>query len=536
MLQWCTVSRLRPALTWPIAIPLIVAVILGLWLANDGRHHWDEPGYLYAGAYQPTAEIISGHVQPSGIPHFMQGRILHVLITKGVMAISGSGPAGFRAMVALNLLLLAASLALIHQILKELMPDVPQRGAAVAFLAISPVILYLAYRTLADGQSLVAALVATLALVRIAHGGGLHYAAIAAFALALSALTKNQMAFLPAAGWAALCLVPFGAIDRRRLAIVGAASGIAGIAIAIVTLDWLGVGVGNFVASYRGLADTRMPLVAKVLNIGTEFGAIWLLLPLALLTKRRRELAAFALWFVLAMVPFVFIVNSIEARHVAVNLVAAGGLLALGFEALPSRCPAWGRLSVNARGAVVALAATIVLASNVPILSIMPHRVNLPQMRAMLDQFDGRYGAGNYVLLTAAGYTDFQLIRVLWPDVDVRDASTAEIAVHDSPLDRRAALDAYLGGRVVDSVDELRTIGKPAVYLGYRKTFASENMHALVSHVSPSLADRLLGSVDLVDRLRTPWTAWLWQRDDVALEPIGTIGHYHAFEVKLSPP
>src|SRR5688572_30936383 len=36
--------------------------------AADSRHHWDEPGYLYAGAYQSVAEIVGGQVQPSGIP------------------------------------------------------------------------------------------------------------------------------------------------------------------------------------------------------------------------------------------------------------------------------------------------------------------------------------------------------------------------------------------------------------------------------------------------------------------------------------
>jgi hypothetical protein len=48
-------------------------------------------------------------------------------------------------------------------------------------------------------------------------------------------------------------------------------------------------------------------------------------------------------------------------------------------------------------------------------------------------------------------------------------------------------------------------------------------------------SDRLLGSVELVDRLHSPSTAWLWQSTETGLVPIGQIGHYLAFEVKLRP-
>ena len=516
-----------------VVIPLLIAALVALWIAADGRHHWDEPGYLYAGAYQSTAEIVGGQVQPSGIPHFTQGRILHVLIVKGVMALAGSSAAGFRAMVALDLLLLAASIALLFRILRALLPDLPERRLAAALFGFSPVMLYLAFGTLADTEALLAALVATLALVRIAQGGGIGHAAIATLALVLAALAKNQMAIMPAAGWAALCLVPFGSVDRRRLALIGGASGIAAVAITIGLLQALGIGAGSYLGSYANLTEGGVPAVAKVLNVGTEFGPLWILPPLALMTARRRELLAFGLWFLIAMAPFVLLINSIEARHVAVNLVAAAGLAALALESIARRSRHWKELRAGGRAALAALAAAALLASNALILAIMPHRVDTGQMRAMLDLLDERYGKSGYALLTATGYTDFQMIRVLWPGVDVRDASTDEIFVHEGSRGRRPALDAWTVGRHLDSVRELRALKKPVVYMGYRRTFAAENLHGIVAGLSAPLADRLLGKVKLVDRLFLPSTAWLWRSPEARLEPIARIGHYHAFEVRL---
>jgi hypothetical protein len=82
------------------------------------------------------------------------------------------------------------------------------------------------------------------------------------------------------------------------------------------------------------------------------------------------------------MAPFVFVINSIEARHVAVNLVAVGGLLALAIEAIELR---WrpGSACLTARCAV-AVAARHSHGGQCVTLKIMPHRVQLDQMQAMI--------------------------------------------------------------------------------------------------------------------------------------------------------
>jgi hypothetical protein len=523
--------RLRP---W-LVVPLLIAAASGLWLANDGRHHWDEPGYLYAGLYQSTGQIIDGDVQPSGIPHFTQGRILHALSVKSVMHVAGSGTNGFRLLVAINLTLVLIALAMIFRILRELLPDVSERRVAGVLIAMSPVVLYLALKVLADNEGLVAALAATWAMLRFGRGGSLALAVPATLGLAVAALSKNQMVFMPAALWAALCLVPIADIDRKRFALFGIACGVAGFVVTVAILEGLGIGLQSYVASYGELTEDRVPLVAKFVNVGNELGILWLLLPFALLSARRRELRALGLWFLFAMAPFVLLINSIEARHIAVNLVAVGGLFALALEAIRLRSKAWARLSDRSRSFIAVLAVAVIMASNAVMLAIMPHRVDLDELHALLVELDGRYGPGRYALLTATGYTDFQILRVLWPEVDARDVGTDAIAVREGKNSRRDVLDTYLGDRHHESIEELRALDRPLIYLGYRQTFAAENLRRMIACVSPPLAEKLLGNVNLIDRLHSPETRWLWDNPDLKLEPLAAVGRYLAFEVQLDP-
>lgn len=518
-----------------LVVPIAIAAVAGVWLAADGRHHGDEPTYLYAGVYQTTEQIIAGEVQPSGISDFTQGRILHALLVKGVMTATGSGEAGFRAMVAINLALVVVSLALLFRMLRDLLPDIPGRRAALALLAMTPVILYMSFKVLADNEGLFAALVATYAMLRFARGGSAFLAAIAIIGLSVTALSKNHMMVLPASFWAAMCIVPIAGIDRRRIAVFGVACGIAGFLLTFAILEWLGVGLKAYLSSYGTLNRVNVSLVHKILGISTEFGVVWLLLPFAFLTSRRRELHAFGLWFLFAIAPFVLFIDSIEARHIAVNLVAAGGLFALAFEAIGIRVRAWTNLTYKSRCAISVFAVLVIMVSNSFMLAVMTHRVDLDQLHAMLAMLDRRYGAGRYALLTAAGYTDFQIVRVLWPDVDVRDVSTATIAVRKGRRSRKQALDSYLGDRYHDSIEELRTLHRPLIYVGYPRRFAAVNLRPMLSFISPRLADGLLGKVDLNDRLYLPATRWLWQSPDVRLQPLAQVGHYRAFEVQIRP-
>ena len=277
-LEWAGIPR------WAF-LPLAIGVLAALWLAADGRLSGDESSYLYAAKYLTLPAIIAGDVQPSGVPGFLQGRILHLLFLKGVFAIAGDAEPGFRVLQFMHLLIIVLNLWLIGRIAQALMPQLRTIGAATLLLATAPVVLYFAFKTTADNEALLAALVATLALARTAEGRGAAWMAAAVLGLAAAALTKNQMIFVPAAFWFAACLVPVARLDRRRLALQGALCGLAGAALTIAFLEVTGIGVTAYIESYRAPFANQTPLIAKLMNLGTELGFLWLLLPLALLTR-----------------------------------------------------------------------------------------------------------------------------------------------------------------------------------------------------------------------------------------------------------
>lgn len=515
------------------AVPLALALIVGLRLAADGRLSGDEPAYLYAAAYQWVPEVLSGDVEPSGIPGFTQGRFLHVLFLKSVMAMTGDSPAGFRVLQVMHTLIVALNLLLIGMIARHLLPDVAETRAAVLLLAMTPIVLYFAFKTTADNEALLAALVATWGLLRIAHGRGAAGPAAVVLGLAVAALTKNQMIFVPAAFWLAGCLLPAEGMDRKRLVIHGAAWGIAAAILTVALLELSGVGLAAYLASYSAPFANRTPPLAKLMNLATELGLLWLLLPAALLTRRRRELGLFGTWFVATMVPFIFM-SGVEPRQVAVNLAAAGGLAALALEALRHRMPAWNRLGGLAKATLASAGVIALMAVHAGALAIMPHKVDLEALRDSLSALDSRYGEDQYSLVAANGYVDFHILRVLWPQRVVLNAGTAAYAIDNAGTTRQAQLEAYLGDRSVHDLSGLAQIRRPAVFFGFRRTFAAANLDRMLSGLSPALAARVLGGVPLDEHLYTEYSAWLWDSPEVELEPILKSGNYQALEIRVN--
>ena len=125
---------------------------------------------------------------------------------------------------------------------------------------------------------------------------------------------------------------------------------------------------------------------------------------------------------------------------------------------------------------------------------------------------------------------------MLWPERDVLNAGSSEYAIDTSQASRDTLLEAYLGDRHVDDLDALARIEKPKVFFGFRRTFAAANLEATLSVVSPALARRTLGSVQLDEHLFTEYSAWLWQNPEVRLAPVVRAGNYQALEIQLQRP
>jgi hypothetical protein len=176
------------------ALPMLVAVTLWLVVGFDGRLHWDEPQYLYSGAYFSTEEILAGDFQPSTIAGFTVSRFAHIILIKWLAGLFGIGGQ----LLAVVMISYVASLLIFffvgHLILREL--AVPATDSAVAMISVmfSPVGFYLAYKTLPDVPALMWSSLAVLAAIRwVRDGRRWVWFPIGALSLAMAALTKHVL-------------------------------------------------------------------------------------------------------------------------------------------------------------------------------------------------------------------------------------------------------------------------------------------------------------------------------------------------------
>jgi hypothetical protein len=521
----------------PWILPLLLAAVLGIWVAADGRLHWDEPHYLYCGTYLSVAELVQGDVQPTGAPNdFNFGRILYILTVKALMAVAPAGVAGFALVLAFNLAMLALGVFLIGRMLGMLLPDVRQAPLATALVSMTPVMLYMAFKAMPDNQALVAAIVASYALLRCVRGARLGWCVLAAAGLTVAMLTKSQGVFLFAGFWLAVLLAAPAHIDRRGVVIFGVLSGVLALLATAVILEILGIGVMRYARAFSAAFGGGFSPLFFALYFATELGVLWLLLPVASFSARRRELLFMGLWFTISTAPFVFVFyEQVEPRHIMVNLPAAAGLFALGVEVLFTRLGSWFRVRPARGTALAALVVILLMGTNWLALALMPHEIELWNLTTMLQDLDARYGAGRYTVLSPWALSEFYTIRVVWPAVDVR---SVELMVEDEKPEReplRELRDIHYHGLNIESLEELSKVHRPLVYLGMQPQFGA-GVFDLLARIAPRTAAKLTKWFPPADQLYSAGARWLWASPRAQLQPLARVGPYRAFLVQLRPP
>ena len=58
----------------------------------------------------------------------------------------------------------------------------------------------------------------------------------------------------------------------------------------------------------------------------------------------------------------------------------------------------------------------------------------------------------------------------------------------------------------------------------------------MLDRISPALAERVLGRIELVEHLYAPETKWLWDSPEVRLVPLLRAGNYEAMEIRIQRP
>ena len=519
---------------WPRRLPwaawLAGGAVLFLSLAFDGRLHWDEPAYLYIGAFLPFEAIIEGDFQPSGIEGHYLSRLLHVLLIHGLTRVTGPGTAALVLIISIYLALLLASAWLSYLVLVELLPDAVGLGRAVLLSMFTPIYLYLAFKTLPETPAFFLSALAALALLRSLRGRAPLWLLVSACALAAAAFFRNNMALLWISLAGALLVAPPVPLSRIKLIGHAAAAGGTALVLALASLFLAGIEIDRYLGVGAMLLERDEPFVLAALNFLLEGGVFLLALPLAFLSGHKRQAFFFATWFVLATAPLFTIFDYVESRYLATNLIALAGLIWLAAEALRPHVTDWWQRRPLPTACSGVVAIFMVASSNALATAIMAHEVRMDQLDEVIERLD-RTERRDYAILVPYVYTDFHYLRFAYPERNVYSVQSVFEGHRDAEWWRRLE-DDYYGKRVIRSVDGLTTLDANLVYLGFEENFSVANLRAITSFVPVLGRERHFRQSRFLNHLTL---SWLWQNPQVILTERFQVGHYQVFDVELRP-
>ncbi|MGH8610545.1 MAG: hypothetical protein ACREYF_00480 [Gammaproteobacteria bacterium] len=523
--------RLSPNTALRIALVATIGIAYS-WIAADGRLHWDEPAYLYAAAYLDLPEILEGEFQPTGIPRFSTSRLVHVLFAHGIFELFGVGKHAFNVLVGCYLSALMAALWLSHATVRALLPAqrLPLLGAVV-MIQFSPIFMWLSFKTMPEIPALLFATLGSYAFLRALQGRSVLWLTAAALSMATIAWTKNTLAFLPASLMLSLLLTGYGfrASDVLRYSV---AAGLLSLAVFVLMTFAFDVSLSDYFSSFSTVVSENSPAIAKIAFSALEAGALWIFVPLALLNHRRKAVAFFLIWLIVATAPLLLLVRDIEPRYLLSNFIPLLGLIALSLEALIERMRIRERrytLRVKL-GAGVFVGCLIV--SSALAQRIIGHEVEIPRIAEAIDALDSRFGNRQFSLLTPWDYTDFHYLRVMYPQYPV--FSVRELGKLEDEVWNKVKQKTFYGHRFVRTLDELKTLQRPLVYFGFMENLAVANLREMVAELPVDVLKRKLAlSIEQKVEHIPFQDSWIWNDSRVMFVDLFFSGHYRAALVEI---
>lgn len=514
---------------------LALAVCWG-WVAADARFHWDEPAYWYTAAYLSVGDILAGDFQPSGIDGFSTSRVGHILLLKLSTSVFGPGPASLALIIAGYLMMLAIFLWLTYHLLQTLSPGTHYAGATVVACALTPIFVYLAFKTVAEIPALLLSTFAALAFLRSLRERPVLWLTTVAAALAGVAFTKNHIALLPASMIVALLLSGGLGYSVRRIAAHAVASGLAALALFAVLLYVAGIPLDRYLAVAAFMTDMEDPVALRFFTLGLECGPLLLALPFALMSPRKTCLRFFALWFALATMPLLFS-HRVEDRYLVGNLVPMAGLVQLSIEGFDRFVRHHARAPEPILVGIGIFGAFTLLALSALVQTLMFHGVRSDHLSALVRRSDAIYGADGYAIVTPSEYTTFLYLRFMYPQHAVYTVFTPAPPNHRDPQVWASLQNRYYGSRALQTLKSLRSVGGPILYVSPDANLTVASLRELLERL-PGRRPRELAEV-LLARMRPgkPYEmSWMWRDSRIALCVTRRDGPYVARQVEFRSP
>lgn len=498
-----------------LMVSAILAVTLFLVLGWNDRHYWDEYFYLFSAYTHSPTELVHYEQHSTLFPAgFFSEKIGHVAILHVATQLLGAGERVLYLLQGLYALMLVATIAAAWALLHELFGSRLSREASGA-LAVSPLVLYLAYKTLSEVPSLLLVTVGSWAFVRACLAGrgwgARRWLALAVVTLAAGMLCRvTTIAGFGALGLG-LLVVGDERFGRRAVLTRLVVTGIGVLALHTLGLALVGGTVARVGGHIREVVGSRSPM-QRVYALVCFVQGFALVLPFAWRRRRERGVRLAAIWFTAAALPFTL---GFEPRYFVAAVVPFAVLAAVGLGEAAGR----GRL---------VLLAVLVLFDRVVFTPLMPYEVEQSSLLALVRTMQTR-DPGSTALIP--WISDYSLLRFAEPGAPV------ELCVSNLP-GSRLSTDGHVGplsgadawwagaGHYVGSRAALSREPRPWEYIGWTYNPAVLDLLHLLGQAG--LGSRVLSDATLHNHLSE---SWVWHDPSLKRRLVRRRGEYYVYQL-----
>jgi hypothetical protein len=488
---------------------LLAAAVTFLLVSYTADHHWDEYYYLYTLSQHTPAELLdldaSGTVMAPGYFTLKAG---FVVFLHSLVSFFGTG---FGAMQVIQFVFAGVIVAwaiVSYLLLKCILSEGEALTSAVAALFL-PVSVYLGYKVLAEGPSLLLATAGCWQFLESFQARRTRSRA-AHLALATVALFGGIFCrFVAVLLFPGLVLGLLVLADARypRRAVLSSAGVVAGATLPLF-----------FLAALAGV-QYALPLNLLRFTLGKTGGLLlrpyaWLMLvqafvlvlPFALKRPWDRTTRCALVWLVACTLP---LASAFESRYLYLALVPLSILVSRGVAVL-ARSIGWGHGYLP----WAAVMGTMIIANRWLFQPLMPYSFNQRDLATLVQGTTERYPRATYLAPFSVHYC---FLAYAFPTERFRLVGL----VHS--LEESTAFLHWLGeANYVGSLDALRRLPQPWIYVSDRHNLSverfNERLRALGVRKSVTATDhRTIGSI--------------WSDPRLSLVPVGYRGYFVAYEV-----
>jgi len=420
----------------------VAALVTGyLLLANDGRHHWHEFREIHSARFYSNSELMRGAFDPGPSPlrtpdevaTWYVNKLLQIEILRLLIDLFGVGLTALETIQLVYAVLLPVTGALTVVALCKIGLPVWRAGLIAAAMLLSPLGIYLGFKSLGDVPALMFAAAAAASLTAGLRSSVWFWplSVSAGVCLALSAMASWTGPPLVLGLYGALLVTPPHGLRRRTIltaSLVGVLTSALCLTGGLVLLGGSIDGYWRGLVALMGFSKALPMWLFAVFSVGLFGGALWIIAPLSWMSHDAQLRRIFLVWLGAAiLVPGMLGSGFLEPRYLVGALVPLAGLAVMGVEAAWDRASRSG-YSLKARSAWATIVALTVVGSAAAVQPIMPYELDQPQLTRLVRE---QAATASVAILTPWNYSDFHFLRFAYPDRAIYLVQSAATEVGD---------------------------------------------------------------------------------------------------------